>query len=54
LIEGTPLTTPPPGSYEYKSKILEMPGIKFKGSSYDPVMKEKKKIPGLGLYDPKP
>lgn len=47
------LKTPGPGKYEYKEKILEMPGIKFKGSNYDPITKELKKIPGSGTYEPK-
>ena len=44
--------SPGPGVYEYKPKIIETQGIKFKGSSYDYIEKERRKIPGP-IYEPK-
>ena len=48
------MTTPPPGTYEYKSMIVEAPGIRFKGSSFDALERARKNMPGVGSYEPKP
>ncbi|CAK90508.1 unnamed protein product (macronuclear) [Paramecium tetraurelia] len=47
-----PTSAPLPGKYEYQSKIIESQGIVFKGSSYDPIIKEIHSRPGPGIYNP--